>query len=135
MLMIKEIIRSLFLITILVCSTSMKVHATDIKPSLKIIPDRCISLHRGQTCYQKITIHWQSAIKTDYCLFQKGVDSPLKCWKASSYGELKIDFQSDKSIDFELRQKGEHSPVATSSLSIHWVYKSTKKQKRGWRLF
>ncbi len=135
MSMIKLITRSIFLSTILICCVSIKTHATDIKPSLKITPDRCISLHKGQTCYQKITIHWQSAIQADYCLFQKGIVSPLQCWKASRNGELKIDIQSTKPIDYELRRQGEHSPFATSSLSIHWVYKSTKRQKRGWRLF
>lgn len=132
MLIIK---RSLFLIAILICSVSMKTHAAAIKPSLKITPDRCISLHKDQVCYQEITIRWQSPTKADYCLFQREVDSPLQCWKATSTGELKMDFQSNHSVDFDLRHQGDHSPIATSSVSIHWVYKSSKRQKRGWRLF
>ncbi len=133
--MIKRMTQPLLLITILLCSVSMKIHATNIKPSLEITPDRCISLHKGQVCYQQITIHWQSSTKADYCLFQQEISTPLKCWKTSKSGKIKIDFQSTEPLDFDLRQQDNNTPVATSTVSIHWVYKSTKRQKRGWRLF
>ncbi len=124
---------------IVLCSTvALLVYSATILAEnntvLTSTPDRCISLHKGQTCYQKVSLKWQSLIATDYCLFQEGLNTPLKCWSDSTTGELSMDFQSENKLSFILSKMGSQSIEASTSVTVFWVYKS-KRKSRGWRLF
>ncbi len=113
------------------CSTLLAENQTTILTST---PDRCVSLHKGQTCYQKVSLTWQSTISTDYCLFQEGQESALKCWLNTDTGELIIDFQSAEQLTFILSKMKSRAIAASTSVTVFWVYQ-TKRKNRGWRLF
>ena len=99
------------------------------------VPDRCISLHKGQVCYQHTTLRWTSATAANYCLFQQGADQPLQCWENATHGESTLDFQSSIPLTYHLFREGEKAPVASSTVSVAWVYKTPKRPRGGWRLF
>lgn len=109
--------------------------ADDQISRLKILPDRCISLHQGQVCYQLATVSWQVPMVSNYCLFQDQDSVPLRCWQSANQGELKIDFQSAKPINYHLHEKGHKAAIASSTLDVSWVYQSPKRRTRSWRLF
>jgi hypothetical protein len=112
-----------------------QIQAGDGDNTLKIVPDRCISLHQGQVCYQFTTLSWQMPVISDYCLFQEGIEEPLKCWDTADNGTFKIDFQSSTPVSYQLQEVSSHSVVASSTVTVAWVYKSKKRQRRSWRLF
>jgi hypothetical protein len=114
---------------------SGEIQAGDGDNSLKIVPDRCISLHQGQICYQLTTLSWQMPITSDYCLFQEGVEEPLECWDTADNGTFKIDFQSSTPVIYQLQEVGSNNVLASSTVTVSWVYKSKKRQRRSWRLF
>lgn len=120
---------------IFIISLSPQIQADGEQSALKITPNRCISLHQGQVCYQRATLSWQTLDIADYCLFQAREDKPLKCWTAASSGVFETDFQSTEPVRYYLFKVGEDTPLASSGISVSWVYKSSKRQRRSWRLF
>lgn len=117
-------------------SMAPHIHAnSETKTFFKGVPDRCISLHKGQTCYQKVILSWESPVTADFCLFRHRADQPLKCWTQVSSGVLELDFQSSTPLTYHLYQTGKKEPIASSTVSVAWVYKTPKRQRGGWRLF
>ncbi|MEE9423910.1 MAG: DUF3019 domain-containing protein [Methylococcales bacterium] len=130
-----DVLKKNRILLILAITLSTQIKANDTMFSLKIVPDRCIGLHQGQVCYQLTTLSWQMPITSDYCLFQEKIASPLKCWNATDSGVLKIDFQSAEPVHYHLYEIGKKNAVTSSTVSVSWVYKSLKRQRRSWRLF
>ena len=114
---------------------STQIQAADETSLLKIVPDRCISLHKGQVCYQKITLIWESSVVANYCLFQEAMDELLQCWDNANHGTSEFDFQSHEPLSYRLHRINSNKVVATSIVSVSWVYKSPKRQRKNWRLF
>ncbi|WP_158224604.1 DUF3019 domain-containing protein [Agaribacterium haliotis] len=102
---------------------------------LDVQPNRCIALHRGQDCYQKLTVSWQTPEVGDYCL--QVLDGPgvLQCWQGLRQGQMKLEFADSKAWNFELVEQGKIRSLAEAELELVWVYKRTKKISTGWRLF
>ena len=102
---------------------------------LEVTPERCIALHKGQTCYLEVTFDWQQLQSGYYCLINVTRSKVLQCWKNRSKGQYSFDFQSSKSNDFVLRNKNSNDDLAHAQIVVAWVYKSTKRPKSNWRLF
>ena len=43
-------------------------------------PERCIALHKGQTCYQEVLFRWQTPASGEYCLILTDRQHQLTCW-------------------------------------------------------
>lgn len=109
---------------------------TTAEMSLK--PERCVALNEGQTCYQTVTVQWQSPVLADYCLFEQNVSEPLVCWQGAKSGKAKVQFQSDTNVTYRLmlgQPPEEMVTSAESEIVVTWVYSKTKKRKNSWRLF
>lgn len=102
--------------------------------SIKVSPKRCIALHQGQKCYQKIRLEWIVDRVGDYCLYQNNIEKPLSCWADSNSGKIKINFKSKSNTDFTLTDN-QKNVVAQVTVRVAWVYAKKKKQAGGWRLF
>jgi hypothetical protein len=102
---------------------------------LEVTPERCISLHKGQTCYQEVTFTWQHPQANDYCLVNVTRNQVVQCWRQTSTGEASFDFQSTVSNDFALRPKQQNRDLARAQIIVASVYKSSKRSKSSWRLF
>lgn len=100
-----------------------------------ITPSRCVALRQGQTCFQDVVFKWQQAHVGNYCVVELSTSEPLKCWKNTSSGELNIDFQSDKTLTYVLRKDEEPTNIASSTITVSWVFKSSKRPKSSWKLF
>ena len=111
------------------------VNADEVGSSLSLVPDRCVSLHKGQVCYQNVTLEWRSPLATDVCVYEGSVAEPLRCWKSTEEGVLRFDFQSSSPINYVLREEGGAVPLAITTMNIAWVYKAPKSSHRTWRLF
>ena len=103
---------------------------------LKVKPSRCIALHRGQMCYQKVKFSWNSPLdKGQYCLYQKTIEKPIVCWIDSDLLEYKLDFQSTKDAVFQVRKTTQDKALAETQVSVSWVYKRKKSKTKNWRVF
>ncbi len=119
------------LTVILLCTVGLPVHAVE----LNVKPNRCITLHQGQLCYQKLNFQWQTAGTTQYCLYRADLDGPLLCWEGDDMQQFRYTFESPQGTDFYLVNEDSGEELARITIAVAWVYKSGKKVSTGWRLF
>ncbi|MGI9295451.1 MAG: DUF3019 domain-containing protein [Pseudomonadales bacterium] len=120
-------------ITLVVISTHVRADNQQIEFGVK--PNRCIALHQGQTCYQKLKFHWQTPASGEYCLFQTSEAEPLVCWKGKEKASFMHEFKSDSSIIYQIRIKNQTKSLSSVKVKVAWVYRSSRKSASGWRLF
>jgi hypothetical protein len=102
---------------------------------LQLKPSRCVALHQGQVCYQKILLTWSANQLGNYCLYQEHNELPIYCWKNVMGGQYQYDFASDTSAQLLLLNLQTKTVVATAALEVAWVYKANTRRKTHWRLF
>ncbi|MDO8342351.1 MAG: DUF3019 domain-containing protein [Cellvibrio sp.] len=102
--------------------------------SVLLTPVRCVALHQGQVCYQRIQISWSSAQAGDYCIYVDTQAQPLQCWQAQIQGSFSYEFASAQSQQFQL-QNAQQQLLAETTMEVAWVYKSNTRRKTHWRLF
>ena len=100
---------------------------------LSVTPDKCVALRKGQTCYQKLRFQFSATNKGNYCLIASNQSKPLHCWNTAAAGKFVHQHASDSAVDFALINE-QRSTLATTAVSIAWVYKKSRKRSR-WRLF
>jgi len=103
--------------------------------SLKVKPNRCIALHRGQACYQKLFFTWETPLDHKYCLYLRGDLQPLACWQADKLKHFRHEFKASEDQQFVLRDETLNQSVSDVNVDVAWVYKKGKKVSTGWRLF
>lgn len=102
--------------------------------SLLLTPRRCVALHQGQVCYQRVQISWSSFTAADYCIYQATRQEPLHCWRGQIQGTFEFEFASDTSLVLQLKNS-QQEVIAESSMEVAWVYKANTRRKTHWRLF
>jgi hypothetical protein len=98
-------------------------------------PDRCIALHQGQVCYQRVEFRWNTPADGDYCLHQLGLPDAVTCWSGGGLASYNMDFASSESLVYELRARDQRQLLAQVTVEVAWVYRSTRKSFSRWRLF
>jgi hypothetical protein len=102
--------------------------------SLLLTPRRCVALHQGQICYQRVQVSWSSVTTGDYCIYQGAQLQPLHCWQGQTQGVFEFEFASDASLLLQLKN-AKQEVVGESSMEVAWVYKANTRRKTHWRLF
>lgn len=102
--------------------------------SLLLTPARCVALHQGQMCYQRVQVSWSSFAPGNYCLYQEPQTQPLHCWQEQTQGTYVFEFASDTARVLQLKN-GQQQVVAESTMEVAWVYKANTRRKTHWRLF
>jgi hypothetical protein len=103
------------------------------EPVLSITPDKCVALRKGQTCYQTLNVNFIASENGDYCLRISNQTTPLQCWQGVSSLNYQYRLASKSDVEFEIIDE-QQSIVASSSVTIAWVYKKSRARSR-WRLF
>jgi len=109
--------------------------AIAIEPKLHAMPDRCVALHEGQVCYQRIRLLWGALDKAyDYCVVEQDTGTAVHCWLGGGSNEIKFEFGSNHSQIYQLK-RNDGLIVSEVEIVVAWVYKSSRKRSSGWRLF
>lgn len=101
--------------------------------TLSVKPNRCVSLHRGQLCYQSLQFEWRS-LNRSFCLYIEGQAQAVTCQAAATQVRYRYEFESDKSRRFELRDD-QGNVVAETLIEVASVYKGQRRATTGWRIF
>lgn len=112
----------------------LNVYADNI--ALNIKPHKCVALHQGQVCYQKISVAWysknQQETAEEYCLYIKNNAEAEYCASESSGYVYQFSGKSD--TVFELKNSAGEI-VASRDIKVVSVYKGRRRSTTGWRLF
>ncbi|WP_065187809.1 DUF3019 domain-containing protein [Shewanella woodyi] len=98
-------------------------------------PERCVALHKGQTCYQDVLFQWQTPQVGSYCLVMSQSLHQLACWNGQAVQKYQYSFEGDSTTTFSLIRNDEAEPLAEVKVVVTWVYKAPKQSQSGWRLF
>lgn len=109
---------------------------------LSVVPDRCISLLRGQTCYQGVRFLWNvqdtdvTNVNKTICLWREGDSVALTCWEGELEGVYRYSLEAAKTTNFHLVSGSEQQPIIGSTkVTISWVYNKRGSRSSRWRLF
>ncbi|MFT5789480.1 MAG: hypothetical protein ACI8SJ_001596 [Shewanella sp.] len=98
-------------------------------------PERCVALHKGQTCYQDVLFRWKTPEVGHYCLVLSQSQHQLACWNGTAVQEYQYSFEGDKTTTFSLVRSDDTNALAKVKVVVTWVYKAPKQSQSGWRLF
>ncbi|MBX2824552.1 MAG: DUF3019 domain-containing protein [Gammaproteobacteria bacterium] len=98
-------------------------------------PAKCISLRKGQVCYQTIRLRWNSSTQGNYCLRVEGMDKPLECWTQQPQGSHRYAFEASTNQVFYLTLVDDDTALASAEVSVAWVYRNRAAGRPSWRLF
>ena len=105
-----------------------------IEPVLKAKPASCVSLHKGQLCYQKILFTWQSSGDVEYCLHNDELELLIYC-SAEKSSRFVYEYASKSSVVFSLRARNNNQSISATTVRNAWVYRTGRRSSSGWRLF
>jgi hypothetical protein len=98
-------------------------------------PERCIALHKGQTCYQDVNFRWQTPDIGQYCLVLNLDNRQIMCWNGNAMQQYQYAFEGDTTTTFSLFRDGKELPLAEVKVVVTWIYHAPKQSRSGWRLF
>lgn len=101
--------------------------------AFSVKPKKCVTLHKGQTCYQNLDFKWQADNKIS-CLYAVNTEVPLHCNRQSGSVVFRYEFASDKKQVFTLRDESGNN-IATVKVEVASVYKGKRRATTGWRIF
>ncbi|PHQ76892.1 MAG: hypothetical protein COB74_00760 [Shewanella sp.] len=116
-------------------ASPMTAWSQDYSIAFTATPERCIALHKGQTCYQDVLFRWQTPESGQYCLVLTQDHRKLTCWNGKAVQQYQYSFEGNKTTSFSLIHDGEILPLAQLKVVVTWVYKAPKQSGSGWRLF
>ncbi|MFK8082124.1 MAG: DUF3019 domain-containing protein [Granulosicoccus sp.] len=104
------------------------------------VPNKCISLLKGQTCYQRVQFRWGSddtgTVHKLVCLWREGDSLALTCWEGQFEGLYRYNLEAAETTSFYLVAGREQEPViARTSVKVSWVYNNRSTRRSRWRLF
>lgn len=102
---------------------------------LTLSPKRCIAMHKGQQCFQKVSIDWVTPEQGEFCLSVNKDQSPLLCWQGRESHTLRYTFNGSESLSFQVKDMTSGDIVASSLFEVAWVYRSNRSRSSAWRLF
>jgi hypothetical protein len=133
----------LLLMLLLVLATrTMPAMADDIRPqvaSLISSPGRCVLKTGRNVCQMKLNLMWETPIQDAYCIMQKNVLAPVKCWENAWRGKVEIDFIGANKTYFLLKQSSFDKVLVETAIAVTVTYKQRKRAQRRkrnfWRIF
>ena len=102
---------------------------------LSLSPKRCISMHKGQQCFQKVTVTWVTPEQGEFCLSVNSQEAPLLCWQGRESETFRYTFNGNESLSFQVKEMASGDIVASSLFEVAWVYRSNRSRNSAWRLF
>lgn len=98
------------------------------------LPNKCVALHKGRTCYAQITMRFAVPKPGQYCLLRKEDSKILTCEAIERYGLFQIQFESTSKQAYSLVERLTKKEIAQAMIDVAWVHQK-KSRKRRWRLF
>lgn len=107
---------------------------------LSVVPNRCISLLKGKTCYQTVQFQWKlqnhTNVRNSICLWREGQSAALACWDGQSEGEFRYSLEAAETTNFHLVTGKLKQPIiGSTSVTVNWVYNKRSSRRGRWRLF
>lgn len=115
-------------------SQSAMARETLTKFDLSALPNKCIALRQGRTCFAQVTLRFSVLKPGRYCIKQHGMTDPLYCESIQRYGLFNVEFQSKSKMAYTLIDQITQQELASTTVDVAWVHQKTSRKRR-WRIF
>ena len=105
-----------------------------LSPELSAMPNKCVALRKGRTCFAKITLRFRVSHPGRYCIVEQDKEQPLYCESIDRFGLFAFEFQSEKKLTYFLVDATNQVNIASTIIDVAWVHKKTSRKRR-WRIF
>lgn len=119
---------------LLILPSTLLAQNSDESSALSALPNTCVALREGRSCYADIVLTWSQPVIGNYCLRDATSKYIMQCWLKQQNGTLRYNFDSKESITFELFDSNTSRVITTAQVKLQWVYQNRQKKRR-WRLF
>lgn len=126
---------TLLTLILLSATTAYAETHTVESPALSVKPKRCVALHQGQACFQKLSFSLNTPGEGSFCLYRSRSETPLICWEGNELTKYIYKFEDSQTEQFHIKDKATETILAKQEVRVAWVYKSKKQAPSGWRLF
>lgn len=103
-------------------------------PYMSALPNKCVALHKGRTCYAQITMRFAVPKPGQYCLLRREDEKVIACEAIERYGLFQLQFESTSKQAYSLIEQLTKKEIAQAMIDVAWVHQK-KSRKRRWRLF
>ena len=89
-------------------------------------------------CEDIFVAEWKSVGNKNYslCLYQRGNEKPIECWKNTSFGKIEFTQAIDKTTLFELRDMHNQALLGQESFQVINAQKKYQRSRRNpWSFF
>jgi len=100
--------------------------------TLKSYPISCATLRKGQPCFVKFSMSWESDQPITVCLISDQNDAGA-CWDDAQSGRFRKDLYLSETTTWHLETL-QGLTLGQVKVSVAWVYKSGRV-RRNWSLF
>lgn len=108
--------------------------SSSLTPELSVMPNKCVALRKGRTCFAKMTFRFRVNHPGHYCIVEQDRKRPLYCETIERYGLFSFEFQSEKKLTYFLVNSANQMNIASTIIDVAWVHKKTSRKRR-WRIF
>jgi len=124
------------IVTSYVVFASHSIHAKTNKTiaSLSALPNKCVALRHGRTCFAPITLRFSVPKPGRYCIQQQGKKQVMYCESVQRYGLFNFEFQSKTKLTYLLIEQSTKNELASADIGVAWVHQKTSRKRR-WRIF
>jgi hypothetical protein len=93
--------------TFALSNTTDAAEMPQLEFSLK--PHLCVLSEAEDTCFDELQVRWRAPENMSLCLYQGGLDKPLKCWYQARSGQHKFVLSATQNVVFHLRASDDNT--------------------------
>jgi len=102
--------------------------------SISALPNKCVALRHGRTCFAPITLRFSVPKPGRYCIRQQDNKHLMYCESIERYGLFNFEFQSKTKLTYLLIEQSTLVELASTDVDVAWVHQKTSRKRR-WRIF
>lgn len=98
-------------------------------------PHLCVLSEAEDACFDELQVRWRAPEKMSLCLYQGGLDKPLKCWYQAQSGQHKFVLSATQNVVFHLRASDDNTLVSEAFEVIHERKQYRRQRRNPWSFF
>jgi hypothetical protein len=102
--------------------------------TLSSLPNKCVALRHGRTCFAQIKLRFTVPKPGRYCIRQQGLKRLMYCESIQRYGLFNFEFESKTKLTYVLIDQSTETEIALTDIDVAWVHQKTSRKRR-WRIF
>lgn len=98
-------------------------------------PNLCVLSAEEEACYDELAVRWKATQNLSLCLYQSGLEAPLRCWTNASEGAHNFLLSATRNVTFQLRETNKNLLVSEAFEVVQDKKKYRRQRRNPWSFF